>query len=108
MSLNRYASVVRLKPEREEEYLRLHAQASAEIFQNIADAGMRNYSIFYRDGLLFSYFEYEGDYEADMARWEPNDVARRWWEITVPCVEPLETASAGQIWAPAREIFHAD
>jgi L-rhamnose mutarotase len=108
MAFSRYASVVRLKPEHEEEYLRLHAQASREIFDNIAAAGMRNYSIFYRDGLLFSYFEYDGDFDADMRASEPNEVARRWWEITVPCVEPVETASLGQLWAPAREIFHAD
>jgi L-rhamnose mutarotase len=108
VTLKRYASVIRLRPEHEAEYRRLHAEAWPEIYDNICAAGIRNYSIFYRDGLLFSYFEYDGDYDADQARMEPNDVARRWWALTEPCVEPVETAAPGQLWAPAEEVFHAD
>ena len=35
----------------------------------IQECNIRNYSIYYRDGYLFSYYEYVGDdYEADMAK----------------------------------------
>jgi L-rhamnose mutarotase len=108
MGLNRYASVVGLRPERAAEYLRLHADPWPDALDNLRAAGMRNYSIFLRDGLLFSYFEYDGDYEADMAGQPPSEVALRWWGATVPCLDPVESAEPGQLWAPAQEIFHED
>jgi len=70
---------------------------------------MANYSIFYRDGLLFSYLEYTGlDYDADTKRIAADEAARRCWELTDPCHAPLATAEDGQWWAPAKELFHMD
>jgi L-rhamnose mutarotase len=70
---------------------------------------VRNYSIFLRDGLLFSYLEYTGqDYEADMAAIATDEAAQRWWQLTDPCQQPLDSAADGQWWAPAEEVFHLD
>jgi L-rhamnose mutarotase len=64
-------------------------------------AHVANYSIFLRDGLLFSYLEYTGDdYDADMARVAVDDTTRRWWQLTNPCQQPLDTAADGEWWAP--------
>ena len=55
-----------------------------------------NYSIFLRDGHLFSYFEYTGtDFEAGMAAMRDDAETRRWWTLTNPCQEPVETAAPG-------------
>ncbi|MDX6206544.1 MAG: L-rhamnose mutarotase, partial [Frankiales bacterium] len=62
-----------------------------------------------RDGLLFSYLEYSGeDYAADMALIAQDEATRRWWELTDPCQQPLDTIAPGQWWAPATEVFHVD
>jgi L-rhamnose mutarotase len=75
----------------------------------IREVHIRNYSIFLRDGLLFSYFEYIGaDFDADMARMAEDPETRRWWELTDPCQQPVDTAADGEWWAPMVEVFHSD
>lgn len=69
--MKRYGSVIRIRPEKLEEYKRLHAEVWPGVRKMIAECGLRNYSIYYKDGYLFSYYEYVGDdYEADMAKWQ--------------------------------------
>jgi L-rhamnose mutarotase len=107
--VERHASVIRLRPEREAEYRALHAEVWPRVLDRIADSGIRNYSIFLRDGLLISYFEYVGeDFEADMAAMARDEATRRWWELTDPCQEPVASAAAGERWAEAVEVFHTD
>ena len=107
--MRRYASVIRLRPEHEAEYRRLHAQPWESILATLRMANVTNYSIFLRDGLLFSYLEYVGeDYEADMARIAADEETQRWWRLTDPCQQPLESAAGGERWAPAEELFHLD
>jgi L-rhamnose mutarotase len=50
----RYASVIGVRPEKLEEYKKLHANAWPEVLDMIKKCNIQNYSIFYRDGLLFS------------------------------------------------------
>ena len=33
---------------------------------------------------------------------------QRWWELTDPCRQPVESVSEGEWWAPAEEVFHLD
>lgn len=107
--MKRYASIVGLRPEKLEEYVRLHRDVWPAVLERIRLCNIRNYSIFYRDGLLFSYFEYHGnDYAADMAAMAADPATQEWWKLTDPCQKPLETAAPGQWWAPAEEFFHVD
>jgi L-rhamnose mutarotase len=109
MSVQRFASVIRLRPEKESEYRELHSAAWPEVLRAIARAGIRNYSIFLRDGLLFSYLEYVGDdYAGDTAKLSEDEATRRWWLLTDPCQSPIDTAAPGEWWAPADEVFHTD
>ena len=67
--MKRYGSVIRVRPEKLEEYKKLHAEVWPGVRRMIAECGLRNYSIYYKDGFLFSYYEYVGDdYAADMAK----------------------------------------
>jgi L-rhamnose mutarotase len=107
--MQRKAAVIRLRPEKEAEYRELHAAVWPSVLGTLRTANITNYSIFLRDGLLFSYLEYTGeDYSADTARIAVDPETRRWWELTDPCQQPLDTAAAGEWWAPAEELFHAD
>ncbi|MFE6552255.1 L-rhamnose mutarotase [Streptomyces sp. NPDC057746] len=51
--MQRFALVIRLKPEKEEEYRRLHADCWPGVQAALKRAHIANYSIFLRDGLLF-------------------------------------------------------
>jgi L-rhamnose mutarotase len=105
----RIASVIRLRPEHEETYRELHRAAWPQVLAALKRANVRNYSIFLRDGLLFSYLEYVGDdYEADMAAIAADEATRRWWQLTDPCQQPVESAAEGEWWAAAEEVFHLD
>jgi L-rhamnose mutarotase len=109
VAVQRYASVIGLAPEHAEAYRALHAAPWPEVLQTLRRAHVRNYSIFERDGLLFSYLEYTGsDYAADMARVAADEATQRWWTLTDPCQERVPTAADGEWWAPAAEVFHLD
>ena len=107
--MKRYGSVIKLKPEKEEAYIQLHANAWPEVLAMIRACNIRNYTIFLRDGFLFSYFEYHGeDYEADMAKMAADPKTQEWWELTDPCQQPIESHRPGEWWASMDEVFHAD
>ena len=112
--MKRYGSVIQLKDDQAEEYLRLHADAWPEVLKTISDCHLRNYSIYMRrlpDGKLwlFSYFEYHGkDFEGDMARMAADPVTQRWWDVCKPCHEPLPDRAEGEWWAAMTEVFHYD
>jgi L-rhamnose mutarotase len=101
--------VLKVKPEKLEEYKRLHADVWPEVLDMIRECNIRNYSIFHRDGYLFSYFEYVGeDFEADMEKMAADPKTQEWWDVCMPCQEPVETAEEGEWWAPMDEVFHCD
>lgn len=109
MSRRRIASVIRLRPERESEYRELHRAVWPAVLEQIERSNIHNYSIFLRDGLLFSYYEYSGDdLEADLAAMAADAQTGRWWARTDPCQVPVATAEPGQWWVPAEEVFHVD
>ena len=107
--MKRYGSMIRLRPEKYDEYKRLHAAAWPEILAKITECGIRNYSIYHKDGFLFSYFEYVGnDYDADMALIAADPRTQEWWAVCKPCQEPLESRKPGEWWADMEELFHHD
>jgi L-rhamnose mutarotase len=112
--MNRYGMVLRLRDEKVDDYVRLHAAVWPEVITTIERCNVRNYSIFMRrldDGrhYLFSYFEYVGaDFAADMARMAADAATQRWWAQCEPCQEPLETRASGEWWANMNEVFHHD
>lgn len=105
--MRRVATVIRLRPEKEREYRELHAAVWPEVLAALAAAHISNYSIFLRDGLLFSYYEYTGgDLDADLAKVAADEATRAWWKLTDPCQQPVESAAGQEWWAPMEEVFH--
>jgi L-rhamnose mutarotase len=108
-SMKRYGSLIGLRPEALDEYKKYHAAAWPEVLAMIQKCNIRNYSIFLKDGLLFSYFEYHGsDYSADMARMAADPKTQEWWAIMMPMQRPLETRGKDEWWASMEEVFHLD
>ena len=105
----RHGSVIRLRPDKLEEYVRLHAAVWPEVLDRLHASGIRNYTIYLHDGWLFSHFEHVGDdYAADMAAIAAHDVTRQWWELTDPCQERLPGTPDGEQWTAMTEVFHVD
>lgn len=107
--MQRYGMVIRLRPEAEEEYKRHHAAVWPGVLSMISACNIRNYSIYLKDGFLFSYFEYHGtDFDADMASMAADPRTQEWWAIMKPMQQPLETRHPGEWWANMEEVFHLD
>ena len=107
--VSRFGWVIQVKPEKLEEYKRLHADPWPEVNSMLKECNIQNYSIYYRDGLLFSYLEYTGvNFKADMAKMAADSMTNLWWELTDPCQEPVPSAKEGVWWADMEEIYHLD
>ena len=87
--VQRFGSISRVKPEKLEYYKKLHANPWPQINAMIKECNIENYSIYYHDGRLFTYYEYTGDdYEADMAKMAADPETQRWWDECIPCLDP--------------------
>lgn len=107
--MQRHAHIIHLRPEAEAAYKKYHQSVWPDVLSKITDCNIRNYSIFLRDGILFSYFEYIGDdFAADMAKMAADPKTQEWWAITKPMQRPLEDRGEGEWWASLPEVFHLD
>ncbi len=109
--MRRFGQVNRVRPEDEAEYKRIHVKIWPVIEEAIHEAGIRNYSIYLKDGFLFAYYEYHGpddEFEARMAKLGQVSRESGWWDITEKMQNPLETRKPGEWWASMEEVFHQD
>jgi len=107
--MERYGSIIGLKKSELKEYKRLHKNIWPEVARIISECNIRNYSIYYKDGFLFSYFEYIGkNYKKDMEKMADNSVTQQWWDICKPMQIPLDTRKKNEWWASMEEVFHQD
>jgi L-rhamnose mutarotase len=107
--MERYGRVVHLLPDKLEEYKQLHVSVWPSVLQTIRACNIRNYSIFYRDGYLFSYFEHAGaDFQADMAKMLEDKPTRQFGALCEPMQKPLATAAKGELWTFMEEVFHCE
>lgn len=104
--MKRIGTIMKLKPDKLEEYTKLHNEIWDSIVKAGHEANMRNYSIFHKDGWLFSYFEYIGeDYEKDMVHKNSLEESKRWQEATGMLREFIE-GDAKVIYMD--EIWHCE
>ena len=107
--MTRYGSVIRIKLDQLAAYKAYHAAVWPGVLKTISACNIRNYSIYLKDGFLFSYCEYVGDdYAADMAKMGDDPTTQQWWAIMKPMQDPLATRGEGEWWASMEEVFHLD
>lgn len=106
--MKRFGTVIGLKPEKVEEYKRLHAAVWPDVLKTVRECNIRNYSIYLKqlengEYYLFSYYEYAGaNLAADFAKMSADPITQKWWGFCKPC----------QIWMKdgggMEEVFHVD
>jgi L-rhamnose mutarotase len=107
--MERFGAVIRLKQDTLEEYKKYHKNVWLEVLDTIRKCNIWNYSIYYKDGFLFGYFEYHGtDIRADMEKMVADPKTQEWWSIMKPMQIPLDTRGEGEWWAEMEEVFHTD
>lgn len=107
--MQRFGSIIKIKPDRFEEYKKCHTAVWPDVLKMIKACHIQNYSIYYKDGFLFSYFEYVGsNYRADMDKMAADPTTQKWWDYVKPMQQPLETRKDSEWWADMEEVFHQD
>lgn len=107
--MKRFGMVIKLTPGSAETYQRYHAAVWPEVLDKIHECNIRNYSIYFKDDFLFSYFEYHGsDLSTDWAKMAAHTKTQEWWAVMKPLQLPLDTRKEGEWWAEMQEVFHLD
>jgi L-rhamnose mutarotase len=107
--MERHGQVIKVKPDKVEEYKEYHENVWPDVLETIRECNIENYSIFYKDGYLFAYFEYTGDdFEKDMEKMADDPVTQDWWDEVKPLQDPIEAREEGEWWAEMEEVFHVD
>jgi L-rhamnose mutarotase len=95
--MQRFGMTIKLKPGCEQAYKTYHAAVWPEVLSKILECNIRNYSIFFKDGFLFSYFEYHGnDLKSDWSKMAAHPKTQQWWAVMQPMQEPLSTRKEGE------------
>ena len=109
MTVRRFGQRIDVRPDRIDEYERLHVAAWPGVLEQIRRSNIRNYSIYLRDGILFAYFEYVGaDFAADMRAMAADPATQRWWALMEPMQQKWSTAEPSEWWSNMTEVFHLD
>jgi len=111
--VQRFGSVIGLRPEKKDYYVQLHANTWPSVLRQIRESNIRNYSIYLAELegklYLFSYFDYVGrDFQADMEKMAKDPETQRWWKETDPCQTRLPGTPEGEQWIRIPEVFHTD
>ena len=100
----RGAFVLRVRPDKIDEYVEAHRSVWPDMLQALKDAGIRNYSIFRDGNQVFGYFEAD-DLEQAAGHLAAQEVCTRWQDAMAGLLEE-RVPDAGP---PAlEEIFRLD
>jgi len=106
--MKRICFVLHVKPERLDEYKRLHRKVWPEMLDALRETGWKNYSLFLRDdGLLVGYLETE-DFERARAGMASREVNERWQRKMKDFFVQAAGLLPDRAMAPLDEIFHLD
>jgi L-rhamnose mutarotase len=104
--MERVCFLLKVRPERLEEYKERHRTVWPEMLQALRETGWHNYSLFLRpDGLLVGYFETPSLKEA-LAGMAQRDVNARWQRDMAPFFENLGHRRPDEGFERLEEVFH--
>ena len=107
--MKRVGFMLKVKPERLEEYKQRHEHVWPDMLQALRETGWHNYSLFLRDdGLLFGYFETRESLAAAQAGMAAREVNTRWQEEMAPFFESPNNARPDEMFLELTEVFHLD
>ena len=106
--MQRICFLLRVKPDRMEQYAVRHATVWPEMLEALAETGWHNYSLFLaEDGLLVGYLETE-DFAAAQAGMAAREVNARWQAEMGEFFVDLGDRRPDEGMRPLPEVFHLD
>lgn len=106
--MRRYCFLLRIRPERLEEYRQRHRAVWPELLCALRDTGWTRYSLFLNDeGLLVGYVE-ATDLEASLAAMASLDVNQRWQAEMAEYIETPDGRRPDEAFLLLDEVFHLE
>jgi L-rhamnose mutarotase len=106
--MRRICFLLRVRPDRLDEYRSRHASVWPEMRDALRDTGWGNYSLFLADdGLLVGYLETD-DFDAARAGMQAREVNSRWQAEMAEFFVALDGSRPDEAMKPLDEIFHLD
>jgi len=107
--MRRVGFLLKVKPDRIDEYKARHQTVWPEMLAALRHTGWHNYSLFLRaDGLLFGYFETPESFRSALDGMAKEEVNARWQELMAPFFENLSGVHADRSMIELEEVFHLD
>jgi L-rhamnose mutarotase len=103
--MTRVAFQLKLREGAAEAYDAAHRTVWPEMLALLARAGIREYSIFRRDQLLFLYMQVE-DFEQAWTEIEDDPVNQRWQAEMAQFFEPVANLHPGERFPMMQEVFY--
>lgn len=104
--MERVCFLLRVRPERLDEYKERHQRVWPEMLEALRETGWHNYSLFLReDGLLVGYFE-TPDLKSALAGMAARDVNSKWQREMAPFFENLGDRRPDEGFERLEEVFH--
>ena len=106
--MERVCFLLKVRPDRLEEYKRRHAAVWPDMLQALRETGWHRYSLFLReDGLLVGYFE-TPDLQAAQEGMAAREVNARWQRDMAPFFENLGDKRPDEGFMRLEEVFHLE
>ncbi len=107
--MKRIAFLLKVRPDRIEEYKSRHQAVWPDMLDELRRTGWHNYSLFMReDGLLVGYFETPESLQAAQAGMAGEEVNARWQASMAPFFEALGGLKPDEGMLELEEVFHLD
>lgn len=107
--MNRIGFLLKVKPDKIEEYKKHHQNVWPEMREALGRQGWHNYSLFMRDdGLLFGYFETPDSFDSALSGMEQEPINALWQDFMAPFFESAAGTHADKMMVELEEIFHLD
>ena len=104
----RSAFVLKVRPDRIDEYVEAHRNVWPEMLDALRAAGWRNYSLFLSEsGVVIGYLECD-DFDSALRAMEQTDVNARWQAEMAEFFQGLEGRRPDEGLLRLDEIFHLD
>lgn len=106
--MRRVCFLLRVRPERLEEYRERHREVWPEMREALRETGWGNYSLFLADdGLLVGYLE-TPDWDAAQRGMRAREVNDRWQAEMAEFFTALDGRQPDEAMRPLTEVFHLD
>lgn len=97
----------KVRPDRLEEYKKLHQDVWLEMLMALREAGWHNYTLFMRDdGLIFGYFETEESLQIAQEKMAVTEVNSRWQAFMSQFTD--DQGRPDESFVELEEYFHLD